>query len=448
MRRQRIEFWIVLGVLLGGVRFAAFAQPNPLSTDIDINTRIDGAAEAFVPAEPRQEADEDRVLSAALFSQGRLLFQRDLPEQALRYYQRAFRFSNGSQTILGEIVPLAFRLSHFDEAARYALLADSRTTLDPFITRRLAIHLTDNQQFEQAVQLYERMQGEINVAQTPTEAAIITQFEMGRLYFLSQQFAQAATAFEGLLPILAVGSDESDNQATKALLQDAPLTFAVMGEAFLRGGRPKLAIAMFTRAYPDDEQASLRAFHLARIAEQQHESMEVLHHLEVYFRNPDRATGVTPFRLLQVALKALDRREELCPRLKELLQADPENASLTYFLAQTELETGQLEEATARFEQLHTSQPGLDADRGLIQLALQQKEPGVLLQRLSDAVMRSGDLSALADVVQPIPQDPTLWPDLMQSRARPVRSGGPATDAAGFGDRTIGVARRTIRSRR
>ena len=205
---------------------------------------------------PAAKRIEDRIASEAMFSQGRLLFQRDRPDAALRYYQRAFRFSHGSQTVLDEIVQLAFRLGHLDEAARYALLAAPDTPLDPFVLRRLALHLTDRQQFDQAVRLYERTLSDSEDRQESSEAAVITRFEMGRLYFLSQQFDRAAQAFGQLLPLLPDSLEPpADAPAVQALLQDAPLTFAVMGEAFLRAGQLERAAQMFNRAYPTDEQA-------------------------------------------------------------------------------------------------------------------------------------------------------------------------------------------------
>ncbi len=200
MSRQRLKLCFCLTIALGGPCLPPTTQAAVPPVERGGNGPIEG--ELFVPARPRDEADEDRILSAAMFSQGRLLFQRDRPEKALRYYQRAYRFSNGSQTVLHEVVQLAFRLGHLDEAARYAALAAPETPLDPFVLRRLALHLTDMQQFEQAVQLYQRAQPKPAPDEPHSDAEIVTQFELGRLHFLSQQFEQAADAFATLLPLL------------------------------------------------------------------------------------------------------------------------------------------------------------------------------------------------------------------------------------------------------
>ena len=227
---HRFQRWLGVGVALSGLCSAALAQgvvPEDLETPV------------FVPALPRQEADEDRIQSAAMFSQGRLLVQRDQAEEALRYYERAYRFSNDSQTVLTEVVQVAFRLGHLDEAARYALLVSEAQPLDPFMLRRLALHLSDTQQFEAAVRLYERALHAGEHDADAADAAVISHFEMGRLHLLSQQFDQAADAFERLLPLLSPpAASQATTEAAQTLLQDAPLTFAVMGEAFLRGPRP------------------------------------------------------------------------------------------------------------------------------------------------------------------------------------------------------------------
>jgi tetratricopeptide (TPR) repeat protein len=404
----RFQFGLRVGVVLCCLMSALLAQPDSPTVELEV--------EPFVPARPRDEADEDRILSEAMFSQGRLLFQRDRPDEALRYYQRAYRFSNGSQTVLHEIVQLAFRLGRLDEAARYALRASPTTALDPFVLRRLALHLTDRQQFDQAVQLYERTLTEGASGEEPSEALVITRFEMGRLYFLSQQFEPAAKAFETLLPMLPKSADDPvDPPVVQALLQDAPLTFAVMGETFLRAGQPERAADMFSRAYPTTEQASLRAFHMARIAEEAQRPEEALQQLEIYFQAPERSTGVTPFRLLKWALGQQDRGDELPSRLVDLRSNDAENPSLTYALAEAQLAAGDDKEATQLFEQLLLAQPSVDADRGLVRIALKQRQAGLLLRRLGDAVARAGGLEPLAETVKPIPQDPTLWPELMQA---------------------------------
>ena len=81
--------------------------------------------EPFVPKAPREEADEDRILSSILFAEGRLLFRREKYAEALQRYERAYRYSNQAHTIVSEIIPLAFRLGRDEEAIRYAELAGS-----------------------------------------------------------------------------------------------------------------------------------------------------------------------------------------------------------------------------------------------------------------------------------------------------------------------------------
>ncbi len=212
---------------------------------------------------------------------------------------------------------------------------------------------------------------------------------------------------------------------TQALLEDAPLTFAVMGEAFLRAGRLDQASTVFSRAYPGDEQAALRAFHLARIAEAAQRPREVLQQLDIYFQHPEEATGVTPFRLWKTALTEREEIDQLRPQLVALHEQYPENRSLTYFLAQEQLAAGELEQATKLFEQLQAVQPGVDADRGLILLALRQQQPDQLLRRLAEAAARDGDLSPLADTLRPIAQDPVLWSGLIDRVRQQQAAGDP-----------------------
>ena len=157
--------------------------------------------DVLVPRQPRDEAVEDRMHASALFAEGRLLFRREQFEPALARYERAYRYANGSTTILDEIVPLAYRLGRLDEAVRYAQHVSAQSAIDPFVLRRLALYLTEQEEYAQALRLYEiaihgEEQEEVSV---PT---VITQFEIGRLMYLTDRFADAVQRFEQVRKVL------------------------------------------------------------------------------------------------------------------------------------------------------------------------------------------------------------------------------------------------------
>ena len=85
--------------------------------------------------------------------------------------------------------------------------------------------------------------------------------------------------------------------------------------------------------------------------------------------------------------------------------------------------------------------PSVDADRGLIRIALKQRQTDLLLRRLGDAVTRSGDLAPLAEAVKPIPQDPTLWPELMQAARQQHAASDPEATV-----RTLAIAQLALQA--
>src|SRR5688500_20332289 len=85
----------------------------------------------LVPARERGEVEQDRLAAASMFAHGRLLYQREKYAEALRRYERAYRYDPEAVAILHEIVSLAFELERNEEAARYAVLAAEKDPREP-----------------------------------------------------------------------------------------------------------------------------------------------------------------------------------------------------------------------------------------------------------------------------------------------------------------------------
>ena len=89
------------------------AKPGPLV--------LDDPLEPLVPKEAPNPQQRDRLDALAMFSAGRLLEQQDRHAEALRLYERAFRYDPQSAAVVRAIVPLAYQLQRHAEAVRYAL---------------------------------------------------------------------------------------------------------------------------------------------------------------------------------------------------------------------------------------------------------------------------------------------------------------------------------------
>jgi len=208
--------------------------------------------ERLEPQPRRDEAVEDHLLASTWFAEGRLQFRRENYDRALQRYQRAYRFSNGSTTILDEIVPLAFRLGRFEQAARYGRLLGDTSQVDPFVLRRLALYLTEQEDYPAALRLYDLAVQHDHAADQA--ASLITTFEMGRLRYLIEEYEQASRAFDAVLArVERPDPQAADGPAIEALLKEATVTFSLMAEANLLAGRSAEAARLFRRAYEGAE---------------------------------------------------------------------------------------------------------------------------------------------------------------------------------------------------
>lgn len=381
------------GMMMGQV----FAQTDDAAVDEEYTT--------FEPQLERSEADEDRMLASTLFAHGRLLFRRERFEEALQQYQSAYRFSNGSSTILSEIVPLAFRLGRGDEAARYALRANEDCRLDPFVLRRLALYLTENERFEDALGLYEQTT-RIPEDEDLEGAAIITQFELARLYFLTEDYENAAKAFDEVAHVIdQAGQNKVDAAAIDALLKQPSVTYSVMAESYLLANRLEDAKTYFTRAQGDKPDNELLAFHLARLAEKREDYEEASQQLQIYLNAKKDDAGTSPYELLARLLEKQNKSDELIPRLEKLVEQQADNLYLNYFLAQQYLDAKDFNKAAKRYQELLEQQATLDAYRGLAESYSALNDDEKLLDLLSRAATDLGNLTSIQSGIEDLLKD-------------------------------------------
>ncbi len=120
-----------------------------------LRDEFDEPVTRLVPATPRGEDAQLKVLADALYAHGRLLMQRREFPAALRRLQRAWRYRPEAVSILPKIVRLAHQLGRPDEAARYALLASEPTAVSPGLWRQLAVQLSARQEWPASLALFE-----------------------------------------------------------------------------------------------------------------------------------------------------------------------------------------------------------------------------------------------------------------------------------------------------
>jgi tetratricopeptide (TPR) repeat protein len=376
--------------------------------EIGGSVELTDPVESLVPLKKRTGREEDRIRALALFAAGRVAEQQQKYPEALRCYQRAYRFDPAATPAIREIVPLAFSLDRQSEAVRYALILAERESDDPVLLRRLAVYLTEQGDTERAMALYEKalkLQSETDA----TPSLLVARMEMGRLYFIAKQFDKAASEFAKVLSALenpaVAGLDES---MQKALVGKPAVTYQLMGESFLQAGNLDKAVAVFEKSHEDAPDDGLLAYNLARVELKRKSPAQALARLQPYFDEHLSKQGTAPYEVLSEALAELGQSDQLIDRLKAMRDGNEGNIPLTYFLAQQLREAGKLAEAEPVYADLitrHPARPPIEAYQGLVELAHQQKDADKLLSTLGDAVGRVGTIAPLGASGQAVIDD-------------------------------------------
>jgi len=376
------------------------ATPDTTS-DLGTTVVVD-PPQSFEPSVPRDEAGEDRLHASALLTQARLLFRREQFTESLRAYQRAYRYADELPLVAAEIVPLAFRLGRNDEAVAYARHVDPARPLDPLVLNRLALELTARQDYFRALDLYRQSEPQAAL-DVPRGPSIVMRFEMGRLLYLTDQFAEAAAVFARVREALEQPApSKEDLPAIEALTEHAEISYALMAEAALRAGaenaiQREQAESLFRRAYRERPDSPLLRLHLARVAFTRDQLDAAEESLDGFLKTGLTEAGTTPYELLTELLERQGRRDQLVPRLEALLAAQPQNAYLAYSLAEALLRENQLDRAVEVLEALQARQPLLDASRLLLEAHVRRRDASATLKTLEEAVGRFSEL----DLLQP-----------------------------------------------
>ena len=405
-------------LLLVCVLLAADASPPQTLRD-----EFDEPVTQLVPASPRGEDAQAKVLADALYAHGRLLMQRHELPAALRRFQRAWRYQPEAVSILPKIVFLAHQLRRPDEAARYALLAAGQTAVSPALLRQLAVQLSARQEWQASLALFEASlptagQG-ANPAGKPDEdlAALLVYEEIGRLALLTRDFAKSADYFSRVREALEQPERLAKNEAVKqVLLGEADRMYRLMAEGFYQAGRYDDAEAMYRRAYQGPsgkDDPGLLGFYLARLAAKRGQTDQALQHLESYFTARSTAASDEPYELLAQLLGCTepDRAAsdpQLRARLEKLLEADSRNTALVSYLAGLDLQAQRFEPAEQRYEQLLVLQPAAEVYEALADIYRQQNRPEKLAELCGIAVAKGATVSELTALLEPVKKNQEL----------------------------------------
>ena len=421
------------------VLLAAGAAAQERGSDVPEQSPL-GNLDRIDPQQERSEAEADRVAASVCVIQARLALGRDDRAAALRHYQRAWRWDPRQAALLQEIVELAFRLKRADEAARYAALAAEGDLGEPLLLRRLATHLTERRDWPRAIQLYEQAQRLENERRAQPEqpdlGAVLIGREMGRLYFLTGDFANAAKAFGTVRDAVANADSKLSDDARQLVLGNAAETYRLWAEAFLAAGRFEEAEALLRKSHEAKANVPLLAFRLARLAAQRGDARAAREKLDEYFAAKSDAAGDEPYALLTTLIAdqagdATAAQKLTMERLERLAGEDPENLALKQALAQQYLAAEQWEKAEPLLAAIVAKEPQSEAAGDLAEVYRRTDQVEKLLNLAAQTATKTGSLDALGAAALAIGADKPLVTRLAElAHRQPDRPG--ALHAAGW----------------
>ena len=281
--------------------------------------------------------------------------------------------------------------------------------------------------------------------------------EMGRLYYLTEQYALAADQFAKIEHALANPAEFGLNDALrKVIVGNGDLTYQLFGECFLEADRLDRAQAAFEKANEYQADPGLLAFNLARVAAHRHQPTEALAQLKTALDQnrpaslrrqqakasdqPEGAAehglagqGTEPYELLAKLLADLNQSDQLIERLEKLHAADPDNTPLTYFLADAYRKAGKPQTAEPLYRQLcnpNRRQMALEAWQGFITLLYSAARWDELLPILGQALAQTGGWEPLKDPGKAILADPAAVDGLLAAAKQQHAEGKGLDDSA------------------
>jgi tetratricopeptide (TPR) repeat protein len=367
----------------------------------------------------RGESDEDRVHAAALYSTARLYERKKQIPKALRLYQRSARYGEGNLKALRRAIVLARQQNRHGETARYATLLVRHDLTDSLSILRAFVYLREQGEVDKALQLYERAttDGQPN----NREPAWIEVHKLaGQLYLSSEKYKPAAAAFSIIENVFAKPDEFGLDKPTVKLLKgnDPAALYRVIAEAYLKSDQFEQARAAFEIAEKESPSQGRKLYFEARLHAAANEIQHSEDELHQYFDAKLSDQGSGPYDLLEELLEKQNKKNELNERLKKIVEADPENAAIAYFLANKLLAAERWDDALALFEKHFDDKPQARAFRGLALIHHKTKHADKFLDTVSELIDRVASLSVVKDEVKAVTEDDAFLKSVLDEANR------------------------------
>ena len=359
--------------------------------------QFDEPLEVFQPRQTASEAEQDRAQALVYYGMAREAEGRNEFQQAMRWYQRTLRYDPSCEPAARSVLRLALRLKRPDWAIDAALSISDCQKNDRLPLRYMAIYLSQQGRWKDAIKLYEGCLG-VQPHDPVVEEDVQLMMEMARLCYLVEDNQKAAAYFKEVLKALdAPREHHLSPKARRELLGKGAETYQSIGECLLSAGDVEAARTAFRKAEETSPDAARVAFNAAAIEKQTGRFEEALRSLDRCFETPGGDLGIAPYTLLEEILNELGRGNELLPRLAGLRDKRPDDDKLGYLLAEKWFETEQFDRAEPLYTALSAKTPTSTAYQRLVEIALARADYEKVAHVLAAVVKKTGSLDALGE---------------------------------------------------
>jgi tetratricopeptide (TPR) repeat protein len=326
--------------------------------------RREDQPQPFVPLHPRTAQEQDRIDAMRLYAAARSLEDRRRWTDAIDLLEQALQKDPDSVAIPRRLSRLCFALGRTEQAIAFGRKVVEADPQDAETTRLLVTYYRSRGDLDAAEAL---LRGALAspALDKKSPAALVIRHDLGLLLAGQAQFEEAADA---LAPLIEALDDRAANGLSPAeqkliLEGNEAETYRKFGVVFLAARRSKaavlarrseLAVTAFRRGlvYEPDNAELPRLLAQALVqAGRPAEALEVLE--PVLKRHPQ---GREDYDALALVLTALNRPDEIIPRLEAAAKADPKDSAVQYALADRYREAGRLTDANRLYKQLLTLQ--------------------------------------------------------------------------------------------
>ncbi|MBD3673684.1 MAG: tetratricopeptide repeat protein [Planctomycetaceae bacterium] len=307
-------------------------EPPPLPQTLD--GEIPENLLPFEPLKAQTPEEMKKVEAAAHFMNGVVQEKRKNWSEAMREYAKAIQADPQAIEAYRALIRLNVEFKRPETAQALLVQALKYAPEDANLLQLLGSNLRSLQQFEQAIAAFEKALA-LPEIEEGTQKHTLLLLELAPLYRAAKKSEKAAELYAKIFKIFQQPSNYGLNyRAVRLITSEQAFSYDTIGQVFLEAENYPLALEAFNLALknPRLKQEEIRYFK-AQVFLAQNKPQQALDELEPYIEKKLQSQGLGPYQLLMKIYAALDREEEIEPRLEELQEQDKNNNFLLYALA-------------------------------------------------------------------------------------------------------------------